>query len=457
MVLVEQIYTSCLSQASYYIESNGEAAVIDPSRETNHFIEKANKSKSTIKYIFQTHFHADFVSGHLTLSRKTKSPIVYGPNADPKYDAIIASDGDIFEIGKIKIKVIHTPGHTLESTSFLLIDKNNNQHSIFTGDTLFLGDVGIPDVAQRYKGMSKEDLAGLLYDSINNKIKPLDDNITVYPGHGAGSACGKSMMKETVDSLSNQKIVNYSLNGKLNKEEFVQELTQNLPDPPAYFPSNVKLNQEGYSDLDQIIEKSLKKIDPLNFKELINDDSIVLLDTRKVDQFIKCHLKDSIYVGLDGRFAPWVGELLKDINTPIIIMCELNREKEAITRLSRIGFDNCLGYISVDNSTNLELYYEINSLESIEPEIFIQNNSDSKILDVRTKSEYNSGSFKNAINIPLNKIDSDLSCSKDKKLQLFCAGGYRSVIACSILLKNGYTNLVNVEKGYAGIKKLISR
>ena len=456
MVLVEQIYTSCLSQASYYIESNGEAAVIDPSRETNHFIEKAKKSNSEIKFIFQTHFHADFVSGHLTLSRKTKSPIVYGPNADPKYDAIIASDGDIFEIGKIKIKVIHTPGHTLESTSFLLIDKNNNQHSIFTGDTLFLGDVGIPDVAQRYKGVSKEDLAGLLYDSINNKIKPLDDNITVYPGHGAGSACGKSMMKETVDSLSNQKIVNYSLNGKLNKEEFVQELTQNLPDPPAYFPSNVKLNQEGYSDLDQIIEKSLKKIDPINFKELINDDSIVLLDTRKTDQFIKCHLKDSIYIGLDGRFAPWVGEVLKDINTPIVIICELNREKEAITRLSRIGFDNCLGYISFDNSTNLELYHETNSLESIDPEIFIKNNSDSKILDVRSKTEYNNGSLKNAINIPLNKIDSDLSYSKDEKLQLFCAGGYRSVIACSILLKNGYTNLVNVEKGYSGIKKLIS-
>ena len=455
MVLVEQIYTSCLSQASYYIESDGEAAVIDPSRETNHFIEKAKKSNSEIKFIFQTHFHADFVSGHLTLSRKTKSPIVYGPNADPKYDAIIASDGDIFEIGKIKIKVIHTPGHTLESTSFLLIDKNNNQHSIFTGDTLFLGDVGIPDVAQRYKGVSKEDLAGLLYDSINNKIKPLDDNITVYPGHGAGSACGKSMMKETVDSLSNQKIVNYSLNGKLNKEEFVQELTHNLPDPPAYFPSNVKLNQEGYSDLDQIIEKSLKKIDPLNFKELINDDSIVLLDTRKTDQFIKCHLKDSIYIGLDGRFAPWVGEVLKDINTPIVIICELNGEKEAITRLSRIGFDNCLGYISFDNSTNLELYYDTNSLESIDPEIFIKNNSDSKILDVRSKTEYNNGSLKNAINIPLNKIDADLSFSKDEKLQLFCAGGYRSVIACSILLKNGYSNLINVENGYSGIKKLI--
>ena len=455
MVLVEQIYTSCLSQASYYIESNGEAAVIDPSRETNHFIEKAKKSNSEIKFIFQTHFHADFVSGHLTLSRKTKSPIVYGPNADPKYDAIIASDGDIFEIGKIKIKVIHTPGHTLESTSFLLIDKNNNQHSIFTGDTLFLGDVGIPDVAQRYKGMSKEDLAGLLYDSINNKIKSLDDNITVYPGHGAGSACGKSMMKETVDSLSNQKIVNYSLNGKLNKEEFVQELTQNLPDPPAYFPSNVKLNQEGYSDLDYIIKKSLKKIHPYNFKELINDDRIVLLDTRKTDQFINCHLKDSIYIGLDGRFAPWVGEVLKDINTPIVIICELNREKEAITRLSRIGFDNCLGYISFDNSTNLELYHDTNSLESIDPEIFIKNNSDSRILDVRTKTEYNNGSFKNAINIPLNKIDSHLSYSKDEKLQLFCAGGYRSVIACSILLKKGYSNLINVEKGYSGIKKLI--
>ncbi len=456
MMLVEQIYTSCLSQASYYIESDGEAAVIDPSRETNHFIEKAKKSNSEIKFIFQTHFHADFVSGHLTLSRMTKSPIIYGPSADPNYDAIIASDGDVFGIGKIKIKVIHTPGHTLESTSYLLIDENNDQHSIFTGDTLFLGDVGIPDVAQRYKGMSKRDLAGLLYDSINNKIKPLNDNITVYPGHGAGSACGKSMMKETVDSLSNQKKVNYSLNGKLNKKEFVKELTQNLPDPPAYFPSNVKLNQEGYSDLDVILKKSLKKIDPPNFKNLINDDSIVLLDTRKTDQFIKCHLKDSLYIGLDGRFAPWVGEILKDINTPIVIICELNREKEAITRLSRIGFDNCLGYVSFDDSTNLELYNETNSLESIDPEIFIKNHSNSNILDVRTKIEYSNGSFKNAVNIPLNKIDSNLSYPKEKKLQLFCEGGYRSVIACSILLKNGYTNLVNVEKGYSSIKKLIS-
>ena len=455
-MLVEQIYTSCLSQASYYIESNGEAAVIDPSRDTDHFMEKAKKSKSEIKFIFQTHFHADFVSGHLTLSRITESPIVYGPNADPKYDAIIASDGDIFKIGKIKIKLIHTPGHTLESTSYLLFDQNDKQHSIFTGDTLFLGDVGIPDVAQRYKGVSKQDLAGLLYDSINNKIKPLKDNIIVYPGHGAGSACGKSMMKETVDTLSNQKIINYSLNERLNKEEFVQELTQNLSDPPPYFPSNVKLNQEGYSDLDDILKKSLKKIDPLHFKKLINDDSIVLLDTRKTDKFIECHLKDSIYIGLDGRFGPWVGEVLKDINTPIIIICELNREKEAITRLSRIGFDNCLGYISFDNSTNLELYHETNSLKSIDPEIFIKNNSDSKILDVRTKAEYDNGSFKNAINIPLNKIDSKLSYSKDKKLQLFCAGGYRSVIACSILLKNGYTNLVNVEKGYSSINKLIS-
>ncbi len=456
MVLIEQVYTSCLSQASYYIESKGEAAVIDPSRDTEHFIEKAKKSNSEIKFIFQTHFHADFVSGHLTLSKITDSPIVYGPNADPKYDAIIAGDGDIFEIGKIKIKVIHTPGHTLESTSFLLIDEGGDQHSIFTGDTLFLGDVGIPDVAQRYKGVSKQDLAGLLYDSINNKLKPLDDSITVYPGHGAGSACGKSMMKETSDSLSNQKVVNYSLNGKLNKEEFIQELTQDLPDPPAYFPLNVKLNREGYIDLDVILKKSLKKIDPIHFKDLINDDSIVLLDTRKAEKFIKCHLKDSIYIGLDGRFAPWVGEILKDINTPIIIICELNREKEAIIRLSRIGFDNCLGYISCDNSSNLKLYHKTSCLESIDPEIFIKSSADSKILDVRTKTEYNNGSFKNAINIPLNKIDSKLSFSKEKKLQLFCAGGYRSVIACSILLKNGYTNLVNVEKGYSEIKKLIN-
>ena len=455
-MIIDQIYTSCLSQASYYIESDGEVAIIDPSREVDHFIKKAKENNSEIKYIFQTHFHADFVSGHLTLSKHTGSPIVYGPNADPTYDCIISKEDDIFNIGKIKLKVIHTPGHTLESTSFLLIDEHDKQHSIFTGDTLFLGDVGIPDVAQRYKGMSKEELASLLYDSINNKIKPLDDNITVYPGHGAGSACGKSMMKETVDSLSNQKKINYSMNGVLNKDEFIKELTDNLPDPPAYFPSNVKLNQEGYENIDEVLNRSLNEINSSEFKKLVNKPDVLVLDTRHTHEFIDCHIENSIFIGLNGRFAPWVGEILKDIYTPIIIVCNHGKQKEAITRLSRIGFDNCLGYIPFKDNINLELYYKTSSLDNVQPNDFINNSINSKILDVRTKSEFNNGSFKNAINIPLKLIDDEISISNDKKMYLFCAGGYRSVIACSILLRKGFKKLVNVDKGFNGIQKALN-
>ncbi len=455
-MFVEQIYTGCLSQASYFIESGGESAIIDPLREVDIYIEKAKKRNSKIKYIFQTHFHADFVSGHITLSKKTDASIVYGPKADPKYDCIISEDYKIFKLGDVKIQLIHTPGHTLESSSYLLIDSNNNQHSIFTGDTLFLGDVGIPDVAQRYKGMSKEELASLLYDSINNKIKPLDDNITVYPGHGAGSACGKSMMKETVDSLSNQKKINYSMNGILNKDEFIKELTDNLPDPPAYFPSNVKLNQEGYENIDEVLNRSLNEINSSEFKKLVNKPDILVLDTRHTHEFIDCHIENSIFIGLNGRFAPWVGEILKDIYTPIIIVCNHGKQKEAITRLSRIGFDNCLGYIPFKDNSNLELYYKTSSLDNVQPSDFINSSINSKILDVRTKSEFNNGSFKNAINIPLKLIDDEISISNDKKMYLFCAGGYRSVIACSILLRKGFKKLVNVDKGFNGIQKALN-
>ena len=454
-MIVKQFYTACLSQASYYIESEGEVAVIDPSREVDHFLEKANSSKSKIKYIFQTHFHADFVSGHITLSKITKAPIVYGPNADPSYECIISKDGDTFKVGDCVIKVIHTPGHTLESSSYLLFDEMNKQHSIFTGDTLFLGDVGIPDVAQRYKGTSKEDLAGILYDSINNKIKPLNDNITVYPGHGAGSACGKSMMKETVDSLSNQKVINYSLNGTYNRKQFIEELTDNLPPPPAYFPANVKLNQEGYDDLDIVIKKSLKKINPNQYKELSDDDNVVILDTRDSVCFTKYHLPKSIFIGLNGRFAPWVGEILKNINTPIIIVCYEGMEKEAIVRLARIGFDNCLGYINFDNEDHVYAYSQPNSLKCIKANDFINSENNFSIIDVRTENEFNNGSFKNANNTPLNKIKDQLEQVSDKSY-VFCAGGYRSVIACSILMKNGKKDLINVLGGYSEISKEIN-
>ena len=453
-MIVEQFYTSCLSQASYYIECSGEVAIIDPSREVDHFIEKASSTNSKIKYIFQTHFHADFVSGHLTLSKLTDAPIVYGPNADPLYECVISKDGDTFRLGDCNIKVIHTPGHTLESTSYLLIDKNNKQHSIFTGDTLFLGDVGIPDVAQRYKGMSKEDLAGVLYDSINNKIKPLNDDITVYPGHGAGSACGKSMMKETVDSLSNQKIINYSLNGTFTKTEFIKELTNGLPEPPAYFPANVKLNQEGYDDLSVVMNNSLNLISPDEYKELIKSDDITILDTRDSDDFVKYHLPNSIFIGLNGRFAPWVGEILKDVNTRIIFVCNSGKEKEVVMRLARIGFDKCMGYINIDNEDQISSFSEPNSLKCVNPSDFIKSVENSNVIDVRTKNEFNNGTYKTSQNIPLSTIEQEIDNISDNSY-VFCAGGYRSVIACSILMKNGKKDLINVLEGYSGINKQI--
>ena len=453
-MIVEQFYTSCLSQASYYIECSGEVAIIDPSREVDHFIEKASSTNSKIKYIFQTHFHADFVSGHLTLSKLTDAPIVYGPNADPSYECIISKEGDTFRLGDCNIKVIHTPGHTLESTSYLLIDKNNKQHSIFTGDTLFLGDVGIPDVAQRYKGMSKEDLAGVLYDSINNKIKPLNDDITVYPGHGAGSACGKSMMKETVDSLSNQKIINYSLNGTFTKTEFIKELTNDLPEPPAYFPANVKLNQEGYDDLSVVMSNSLNLISSDEYKELIKSDDITILDTRDSDDFVKYHLPNSIFIGLNGRFAPWVGEILKDVNTRIIFVCNSGKEKEVVMRLARIGFDKCIGYINIDNEDQILSFSKPNSLKCVNPSDFIKSVENSNVIDVRTKNEFNNGTYKASQNIPLSTIEQEIDNISDNSY-VFCAGGYRSVIACSILMKNGKKDLINVLEGYSGINKQI--
>ena len=319
---VKQIYTSCLSQGAYFIESNGEAAVIDPLREISDYLELAKKSNSKIKYIFETHFHADFVSGHLTLANHCGATIVYGPQAEPEFKAIIAKDNQIFKIGEVTLTAIHTPGHTLESTSYLLKDELEKDHCIFTGDTLFLGDVGIPDVAQRYMGVSKEELAGILYDSVNNRIKTLDEDILVYPGHGAGSACGKNMMKETVDTLANQKSVNYALNGSLSKEGFVKELTDNLPEPPTYFPSNVKLNQEGYLDFDIVLEKSLKPLSISEFESFSEDDKTIILDVRSQDHFRLGHVPGSIFIGLNGGFAPWVGAIIKDISTKILLVCE---------------------------------------------------------------------------------------------------------------------------------------
>ncbi len=453
---IDQIYTKCLSQASYFIENNGEAAVIDPIREVNQYIEIAKSKKCKIKYVLQTHFHADFVSGHLTLSKLTGAPIVYGPNADPQYDCIISSEGDLFQIGKIKIEVLHTPGHTLESCSFLLYNENNEPHAIFTGDTLFLGDVGIPDVAQRYKNTTKEELAAILYDSINTKIKPLSDDLVVYPGHGAGSACGKNMMKETVDTLKNQKVNNYALSSKINKEDFVKELTENLPEPPAYFPSNVKLNQTGYIDFDAVLEKSMKKIKSDEFKEMIKNPEIIILDTRRSKDFIKSHIKDSIFIGLEGRFAPWVGEIFKDINTPIILICNEGSQKEAITRLSRIGFDNCLGFLEGGIRKWIRDGNETVSLETLNSKSFVDILKLNKIdiLDVRRESEFKNKHIEGALNIPLSNLKEKAQDIRESdNLFIHCAAGYRSVIAISILRKMGYNKLKNITDGFNGILK----
>ena len=452
---VKQIYTGCLSQGAYFIESNGEAAVVDPLREITDYLELAEKSNSKIKYIFETHFHADFVSGHLTLANKTGASIVYGPKADPEFKAIIAKDNQIFKIGEVSLTAIHTPGHTLESTSYLLKDKSGKDHCVFTGDTLFLGDVGIPDVAQRYMGVSKEELAGILYDSVNKRIKPLSEDILVYPGHGAGSACGKNMMKETVDTLANQKSLNYALNGSFSKEGFIKELTENLPEPPTYFPSNVKLNQEGYIDFDIILEKSMKSLNISDFKSFSNDSQSVILDVRNQDIFRVGFIPGSIFIGLNGGFAPWVGAIIKDIKTKILLVCGPGFEKEAIMRLSRVGFDNVIGYLDGGFEVWKKAKQKIDSVESISSldlkEII---NSKISLIDVRRKSERNKGYLKLSQNIPLNNIDLNIK-DLDKNINHYvhCAGGYRSMIACSILKRFGFNSLCDVKGGFSEIRK----
>ena len=452
---IKQIYTGCLSQGAYFIESNGEAAVIDPLREISSYLELSKKYNAKIKYIFETHFHADFVSGHLTLANKTGASIVYGPNADPEFKAIIAKDNEVFEIGNITLTLIHTPGHTLESSSYLLKDEQGKDNCIFTGDTLFLGDVGIPDVAQRYMGVSKEELAGILYDSINNKIKPLSGDILVYPGHGAGSACGKNMMKETVDTLKNQKKINYSLNGSFSKDDFIKELTDDLPVPPTYFPSNVKLNQEGYKDFDIVLKKSLNPLSLNDFKSLSKNDDTVILDVRDQDVFKQGFIPGSIFIGLKGGFAPWVGSVIKDINTKILVVCENDFEVETITRLSRVGFDNVLGYLKDGFDVWKKSNEKIDSVKSILPlnlkEII---DSDISLIDVRSKLEREKGLLKDSINIPLNDFDTYTNTLiKSDTYYIHCAGGYRSMIACSLLKRLGFSSLFDISGGFAEIRK----
>ena len=453
---VEQIYTGCLSQGAYYIESDGEAAIIDPLREVNSYIEKAKSNNVKIKYIFETHFHADFVSGHLTLSKKTGAPIVYGPNADPNYDAIIATDNQVFKIGNCTITVLHTPGHTMESSTYLLKDHNGKDYAIFSGDTLFLGDVGRPDLSQKSDDMTMEDLAGIQYESLRNRIMPLADDVIVYPAHGAGSACGKNMMKETVDILGNQKKMNYALRADMTKEEFIKEVTEGLMPPPTYFPLNVKMNKEGYEDIDSIIDRGINPVSVLEFEKTANDSGAIILDVRHQQDFAKGHIPKSIFIGLKGGFAPWVGTLIADVKQPILLVVEKGKEEEAITRLSRVGFDNTIGYLEGGFSAWKESGNQIDKVTSISAqqfEIEIKNN-DSVIFDVRKNSEYDNERIDSAINTPLDVINNYLSDIPDEKdFYVHCAGGYRSMIAASILKSRGVHNIIEIKGGFKSIKE----
>lgn len=451
-MIVKQLYTGCLFQGAYYIESNGEAAVIDPLREVTEYLSLAKSSNSKIKYIFETHFHADFISGHLTLSKKTNSLIIFGPKANPSFDCIIASDNQVFKIGDVSITVTHTPGHTLESTCYLLKDENDKPYCLFTGDTLFLGDVGRPDLAQKSLNISKEELAGTLYDSIQNRISVLPDDILIYPAHGAGSACGKNMMKETVDTLGNQKIVNYALNGSLSRTEFVKELTNDLPNPPIYFPSNVKLNQEGYDDFELILKNSLNPLNVDKFKDLMSLKDVIILDVRNQNDFRKGFVPGSIFIGLKGSFAPWVGSIIKDINTKLLLVCDKGFEEEAILRLSRVGFDNCLGYLDGGiNSWTSHNSFDV--IESISADDLSKTIESISLIDVRKTGERSNGYLLNSKHITLDSFQDDLTKIDIKnKHYIHCAGGYRSMIACSILKRNGYSAVVDVKGGFSSIR-----
>ncbi len=451
-MIVKQIYTGCLFQGAYYIESNGEAAVIDPLREVSEYLNLAKSSNSKIKYIFETHFHADFISGHLTLSKKTNSPIIFGPKANPSFESIIAYDEQVFKIGDVSITVVHTPGHTLESTCYLLKDENDIPYCLFTGDTLFLGDVGRPDLAQKSLSISKEDLAGILYDSIQNKISVLPNNILIYPAHGAGSACGKNMMKETVDTLGNQKIVNYALNGSLNKNEFIKELTKDLPNPPVYFPSNVKLNQEGYYDFEIVLKNSNNPLTVEKFKDLMNLKDVVVLDVRNQNDFRQGFIPGSIFIGLKGSFAPWVGSIIKDVNTKILLVCDNGYEEEAILRLSRVGFDNCLGYLD-GGISSWAIENNFDNVESISADDLSKIIDTINLIDVRKCGERSNGYLLNSKHISLDDFQERINeIDTNKSNYVHCAGGYRSMIACSILKRNGYNSVIDVKGGFSSIR-----
>ena len=453
---IEQIYTGCLAQGTYYIESEGQAAVIDPLRSPEPYLEKARAAGHTITYIFETHFHADFVSGHLDLAERTGATIIYGPGARTKYDIHNARDGEEFQLGKLTIRALHTPGHTLESTTYLLLDERGRPHALFTGDTLFIGDVGRPDLAQNPDGsLTKEDLAGLLYDSLRRKIMLLPDDVIVYPAHGAGSACGKKMSRETTDTLGNQKATNYALRRDMTREEFIREVTDGLQPPPAYFGENVRMNKEGYDPFSQVMQRGAVALSPTDFERIANEERALVLDVRDKADFVRGFVPNSIFIGLDGSFAPWVGELIPDLQQPILLVVDEDRAAEAVERLSRVGYDNTLGYLKGGIDAWRAYGGQIDEIETIRATAFADRSRRGEvrdIVDVRKATEYTAGHLSTAANVPLNELNRRLAeLEKDGPLYVHCGSGYRSTIATSILKARGYDRVVNVQDKVADL------
>ena len=456
---IQQIYTGCLAQGAYYIESNGEVAIIDPLREVQPYIDIASANNAQIKYIFETHFHADFVSGHVTLAEKTGAPIVYGPEANPSFKAHVATDGEVFKLGEITITCLHTPGHTMESSCYLLKNKDGKDYALFSGDTLFLGDVGRPDLAQKAAHMTQEQLAGILFDSLRTKIMPLADDVIVYPAHGAGSACGKNLSKETVGSIGEQKATNYALRANMTRDEFIAEVTDGLLPPPAYFPMNVKLNKEGYANVEDIISEA-KAFDAKTFELVANETEALILDVRHQDDFAKGHIPKSIFIGIDGQFAPWVGALILDIKQPILLVTPVGREEETIMRLARVGYDNTVGYLKGGFESWKNAGLEFDTVTSVSAEKLdeilkqVQNDNEKvPVFDVRKPGEYAAEHILDVPSTPLDFINDHLSeFPKEETFYVHCAGGYRSMIAASILKSRGYHNVVDVLGGFLAIK-----
>lgn len=453
---IEQIYTGCLAQGAYYITSNGEAAIIDPLRETQPYLDRLERDAVTLKYIFETHFHADFVSGHVDLSRETGAPIVYGPNATCEFECISGIDGQEFSIGNIKIKVLHTPGHTMESTTYLLIDENGKDYAIFSGDTLFIGDVGRPDLAQKTTSMTQEELAALLYHSLRDKVMTLADDVIVYPAHGAGSACGKNMSKETISTIGHQKISNYALRSNMTEAEFIQEVTEGLLPSPAYFGMNVALNKKGYDSFDKILHLGMRALSVVEFEVAAEETEALILDTRKNGDFAKGFIPQAINIGIDGDFAPWVGTLIANVKQPILIVCEVGQEEETVTRLSRVGFDNLIGHLGGGFEAWAKAGKEMDTVNRITADQFAEKVKigNSTIIDIRKGNEYSAEHVEEAYNKPLAAINEWIKdINPNEHFYLHCAGGYRSMIAASILEARGFRNFTEIEGGYNAIAK----